>query len=122
MRVESLKQRGGKAARGTQAGPGGNVRQRRDLDLWGLEVKQLQSFADNRVMDVLCLVHVFELRILKINSGSKRTHHGYVNVLINRGRDEKSFVLPIIGRKIGASAAQGYSQRTTRDDHIRSSY
>jgi len=40
-----------------------------------------------------------------------------VNILVNGGRDEEPAVSRILGRKVGASAAQRDPQRRTRDDH-----
>src|ERR1700722_9355251 len=67
--------------------------------------------------DLLHALHVFELRILEKNPGTKSFIDRDVYVAANSGGDHKAGVLPVIRRKVGAAAAEAYPQWTSGDDH-----
>ena len=49
--------------------------------------------------------------------GDERPHHRDVDVLVDRRRDQEAAVLAVVGRQVGAAAAERDAQRTARDDH-----
>src|ERR1700688_4462684 len=69
------------------------------------------------MLDLVDALHVFELGILDNNSRTKRFVNGDVDVAANRRGNHKASVLPVIGWKVGASAAETYPQRAPGDDH-----
>ena len=60
---------------------------------------------------------VLELRVLQEDALRERPHHGDEHVLVDRRSDQKSAVLAVVRREIGAAAAEGDAQWTTGDDH-----
>ena len=119
MRVERLHERRRKAARRSETGPRGNVSKRRDLDLRRLETDHPQHLADDRMLDLVDRVDVFELRVLEKDARRERPHRRDVDVLVDRRRDQKAAVLPVIRGKVRAAAAERDTQGTARDDHRR---
>jgi len=119
MRIQSLQEGGGKAARGSEARSRRNIRERRNLDLRRAQVLHGERFANDGVFHVRDPIDVFERGILEVDAGGERPSDGHVYVLVDGGRHQKAFALAIIRLQVGASAPQGDAQRTTRDDHAR---
>src|ERR1700733_902899 len=69
------------------------------------------------MLNLFDAIDFFELRILDDNPGTKCFIDGDVDVAVNRGGNDEASMLPVIGWKIGAAAAETDSQRTPRDDH-----
>jgi hypothetical protein len=118
VRVQGLQQRGGETARRAQPGSGRDVGERGDLDLRRAHADHLQRFADDRVMDLVDLRDVLELRVLEEDAGHERAHRRHVHVLVDRGRDDRSAVLPVVRRQVRAAAPESNPQRAARDDHV----
>ena len=68
VRAQRTQQRRGEAPGGAQAGARGNVRERADLDLRIFEVQRLQGLADDRVLDLVRVLNVLQLRVLDEDS------------------------------------------------------
>jgi hypothetical protein len=62
---------------------------------------------------------IFLFGILKVYALLERAHHGYIDVLVDRGRYQKTFVSAIVGRKVGASTSERDSQRRAGYQHLR---
>ena len=60
---------------------------------------------------------VLELRVLQEDARRERPHHRDVDVLVDRRGDEEPAVLPVVGRQVGAAAAERDAKRTAGDDH-----
>ena len=119
MRVERLHERGRETAGRAEAGAGGDVGERGDLDLRRAEVEHPDGLADDRMLDVVGTLDVFELRVLEEDAADERPHHGDVDVLVDRRGDEEAAVLAVVRAEVGAAAAERDPQRATGDDHAR---
>ena len=106
VRVQRLQQRGRETARGSKAGPGWDIRERRDLYLRRPEAQHVKRLADDRVLDLRDPVDVFQFRVLQKNALDERAHHGHIDVLVDGRRDEIAAMLPVVGRQIGAPASE----------------
>jgi hypothetical protein len=69
------------------------------------------------MLDLIDALDVFELGVLDNDPRTKRFVDGDVDVPADRGRDYKASVLLVIGREVGAAAAEADSQRTPGYDH-----
>src|ERR1700730_12396691 len=105
VRVQSFQERGGKTPRGSQAGSGRNIRKRRDFYLRGLKILELQRFANDGMPDIGDLLHMLQCGIFQIDASAERAHDRDVNVLVDRGCNQKSFMLPVVRSKVGTAAA-----------------
>ena len=79
--------------------------------------RELQRFADDRVLDLVHGSHALELRVLDDQLVDERAMERDVDVLVDRGRDDEAAVLAVVRRQVGAAAAEGNAQRAPRDDH-----
>ena len=77
-------------------GSGRNVSERCDFDLRSLEAQQTQAFADDRMLDLRNLVDMLQMRIFQINSLGEGSRHRDKDVLVDGGRKQEAFVLPVI--------------------------
>src|SRR6185437_7307505 len=110
LRMQCAKQRGGETAGRTESGTSRNIRERRDLDLAGLARKQPQRLAHDAVLDLVDRIDVLDRRIFQIDARLERLYHTDIDVFVDRGRDQKSLMLTIIGGEVGAAAAEADTQ------------
>ncbi len=101
--------------------PDGMSAKRGNFDLRRLEAEHLDSFANDRMLDFVDSIDMLKMGIFQIDSLGERSHHVDVDVLVDGARDQEAAVLAIIGRQIGAAAAEADAERATRCDHIRTS-
>src|SRR5581483_9816102 len=95
---------------------GGHVGDRGDLQRRAVPVAQ-QALAQDRVADLSDLVDLLELGVLHPVAALEDRVHQHVDVLVDRGGDEKAAVLAVVGRQVGAPAAQRDAQRRAAEDH-----
>jgi len=98
VRIQRFKQCGRETARRAEPGTGGDIRQRGDFDLRRFEIHQPHRFPDDRMLDLFRVAHFFELCIFQVDARNEWAHDGYVHIAIDRCRDEKSFMLAVVGR------------------------
>src|SRR5579863_1180438 len=119
VRIQSLQQGSGKTPRGSEAGSRRYVGQRRNFNLWGRKILQFQGSADDRMLDIGDLVYLLQRGVFQKDSRAERPGDGDVNVLVDRGCQQKPLVLLIVRSQIRTAAAERDAQWATRDDHIR---
>jgi glucose/arabinose dehydrogenase len=105
VHVERLEQRGSEAAGRSKTGPGGNVGQRRDLDLRRIEVEEPQRLADDGMVHVIDAIDLFELGVLEVDPFLEGTRDGHEHVLVDRGK-----LLQVPGHQGLQSGAVGLAQ------------
>ena len=115
--MEGFQQSGGKAARRAKSRPRRNVRHAGDLQAGGADVRKLQRFSDDRVLNFLHRLDPFHLGVLDDELIDDRLVQGDVNVLIDGASDDEPAVFAVIGRQIGSASAQRNAQGAARDDH-----
>jgi hypothetical protein len=81
------------------------------------DADEFQRFTDDWVFDVLDGLNALEFRILDDDVPLKRPVLRDVDVFVDRRGDEEAAVFTIIGRQVGATAAEGNAQRGSGDDH-----
>ena len=119
MGVQRLEQRRGEAARRAEPGAGRNVGHAGDFQRVRLKSDQLERFADDRMLDLVDRLHALELGIFDDQVVDEGLVQRDVDVLVDRRRDQEAAVLAVIGRQVGAAAAQRDAQRAAGDDHGR---
>ena len=117
VRVERLQERCREAAGRAETRAGRNVGECGDLDLRRPEVEFEQRLANEPVLHVIDPLDVLELRVLQEDARREGPHHGDVDVLVDRRRDQEPAVVLVVGRQVGAAAAKRDPQRTAGDDH-----
>ncbi len=117
--VHGLQQRRGEASGGSEAGPGRNVGEGRDLDLRRPELLPQQRLTNDRMADLIHLFNVLERRIFEVDALGERPVYRDVHVLVDRGGEQEAIMAAVVRRQIGAAASKGDAKRTARDDHCR---
>jgi hypothetical protein len=79
---------------------------------------QAQGLAKQPVLDLVDGLDALEAGILEDKQALKGAMQGNVNVLIDRGRDQKPGMLGIIRRQVGSAPAQGNPKGRSRDNHL----
>ena len=117
-RVQRLEQRGGEAAGGAEPGAGRDVGHAGDLQVAAVDARPARSASrmigccsSPRARDAL------QLRVLDDQLGHEGLVDRDVDVLVDGGRDQEAAVLAVVGRQVGAAAAERDAQRAARDDH-----
>ncbi len=103
--MQRLQERRGEAARRSESGAGWNVRHAGNLQIAFLDSSQLESFPDDRMLDLIDRRCFLELRILEEKTIDEAAMNVDVNILVDRRRDEKTAMARRVGRKISAAAA-----------------
>ena len=97
-------------------GAGGHVGHRRDLERLAAPVPD-QHLAQDRVADLARVVDLLELRVLEPVAALEHGVREHVDVLVDRPADEEAAVLAVVGRQVGAAAAERDAQRRAAKDH-----
>src|SRR5258707_5500353 len=69
------------------------------------------------MLDLVAGRRVLELRVFDDQLVNKCLMNRNVNVFVNCGGDQKSFVLTIVGWQVGAATSERDPQRATSNDH-----
>ena len=101
----------------SQPGSGRDIGHGRDFQVAFVHADQFQRFPNDRVLDLLDRGRFLQLGVLQKKPIHETSMNVDIDMLVDRRGDEKSAVLAIIRRQIGAAAAERNSQRRTRDDH-----
>src|SRR5882724_2160625 len=115
--VQHLEQARREAARRAQPRARRDVRHAGDLDTRAEDAGQTQRLADDRVLDLVDMRRALDLGVAQQHLLERRAVHGDVHVLRDGGGDEKATVPLVVGRKVGASAAERDAQWAASDDH-----
>jgi hypothetical protein len=94
-----------------------DVRHARNFERRDLDARDPQRFANDRMLHLVDRAHALDLRVLDDQILDERVVQRDVHVLVDRRRDDEAAVLAIVGRQVGATAAEGNPQRASRDDH-----
>ena len=119
MAVERLEQRGREAARGAEPGAGRNIGHRGDFERVHVEPDQLERLAHDRMLELVDRADALELGIFHDQIVDEGLMHRDVDVLVDRRRDQEAALLAIVGRQVGAAAAERDAKRRAHDDHGR---
>src|SRR5690349_7663366 len=66
-------------------------------------------------INVLCFL---QMRIFQKNALDERSCHCDIYIFIDRGSNEESCMLPVIGGEVCSASSKGDSKRTTCYDHL----
>ena len=75
-----------------------------------------QRLAQDRVADLARVVDLLELRVLQPVAALEDRVREHVDVLVDRPADEEAAVLAVVGRQVGAAAAERDAQRRAAED------
>ena len=76
-----------------------------------------ERLAQDRVADLARVVDLLELRVLEPVAALEDRVREHVDVLVDRPADEEAAVLAVVGRQVGAAAAERDAQRRAAEDH-----
>ena len=116
-RVQRAQQRHRETAGRAQARTRRNIGHADDLQVRRRHRHHSQGFANDRVLDLVHGLHHLDRRILDEVFGLEGLVQRDVDVLIDRGGNDEAAVFAVVGRQVGAAAAQGDAQRAAGDDH-----
>ncbi len=117
QRMQCAQQSRSETAGGTHAGAGWDIGKAHDLKVRSGYPSQLQSLANDGMLDFINALDIFEFGVLDDDAGTKRFIDGDVDVAVNRRGEDKASMLPVVGREVGATAAETNPQRTPGNDH-----
>ena len=87
-----------------------NIRHRDELDLF-IDTGVAKRFAENRVLNLVHMVHDFRLRIRQPDRRVKPLIEHDVNVFIDRGGHQETAVLFIVRGQISPATSHGQTDR-----------
>ncbi len=104
--VQRLEQRRREAPRRAEARPGGNVGHAGDLKVGFPDIEHFQGFTNNRMLNFIDGGHSLHFGVLDDQFLLERLVDRDVHVAVNGSGDQHAAVFAVIGRQIGAAAAE----------------
>ncbi len=69
------------------------------------------------MLDLIGGVDVLDLGIFQVDAGLERLDDADIDIFVDRGRDQKAFMVAVVGGEIGAAAAKANPQGRSDDNH-----
>src|SRR6476660_6506411 len=104
--MQGLQQGRSETAGGSQTCSGRNVCHACDLQIALMNPCQLQRFSDNRMFDLSYCRRFLEMRILQEKTLHETAMNIDINVLVNRGGNDETPVLPVVFMLISAATTE----------------